>query len=296
MSKFLVTTLALTAALAGFILTSCSAMPGGKLAAKAEASRSPVLVELFTSEGCSSCPPADELLTRLEQSQPVPGVEVIALSEHADYWNRLGWNDPYSSAEFSSRQNDYARIFNTDDVYTPQMVVDGHAQFVGSNSGKAHEAIEDSARDSKANVTVAVASENKNDASLTLAVRVEGLPEISKGDSAEVLLAIAESGLRSNVSRGENAGRCLSHSAVVRTFSRVGSIDSQKDGVFSAQPVVRIEKAWNRDNLKAVIFVQERASSSIDFSLCIDQTGACSIKAHRLKSMLRAVLELNQLC
>ena len=263
MFKFLVTTLAVTAALAGFILTSHPEMPGGNLGPKAAASRSPVLVELFTSEGCSSCPPADELLTRLEQSQPVAGVEVIALSEHVDYWNRLGWTDPYSSAEFSRRQNDYARVFNTDDVYTPQMVVDGRAQFVGSNSGKALEAIEVSARDSKANVTVAVASEDKNAASLTLAVRVEGLLEISKGDSAEVLLAIAESGLRSNVSRGENAGRRLTHSAVVRKFSRVGSIDSQKDRVFSAQPVVRIDKAWNRENLKAVIFVQERASRRV---------------------------------
>jgi hypothetical protein len=263
MFKSFITILALTAALAGFVLSSRSLRPVENPGAKAAASRSPVLVELFTSEGCSSCPPADELLTRLEQSQPVAGAEVIALSEHVDYWNRLGWKDPYSSAEFSSRQNDYARLFNTDDVYTPQMVVDGRAQFVGSNSAKAREAIEDSARDSKANVTVAVASDDKSAASLTLAIRVEGLQEVLKGDSAEVLLAITESGLRSNVSSGENAGRRLTHSAVVRKFSRIGIIESQKDGVFGAQPVVRIEKAWNRENLKAVIFVQERATRQV---------------------------------
>jgi hypothetical protein len=225
--------------------------------------RVPVLVELFTSEGCSSCPPADELLMRLEQSQPVAGAEVIALSEHVDYWNRLGWRDPYSSAEFSRRQNDYARTFNTDDVYTPQMVVDGRAQFVGSNSGKAREVIEDSSRDSKSSVIVTIASEDKSAASLTLAVRVEGLPETSKGNSAEVLLAITEGGLRSNVSSGENAGRRLTHSAVVRKFSRIGSIDSQNGGVFSAQPVVALDKAWKRESLKAVIFVQERASRRV---------------------------------
>lgn len=218
----------------------------------------PVLVELFTSEGCSSCPPADELLMRLELSQPIAGAEIIALSEHVDYWNRLGWTDPYSSAEFSTRQYDYSRIFNTDDVYTPQMIVDGRAQFVGSNADKAREVIEASAHDSKANVTVAVASEDRNTASLTLAVGVEGLPDISKNDSAEVLLAITESGLRSNVSSGENAGRRLTHSAVVRKFALLGSIDSQKNGVFNAQPVVRIDKPWKRENLKAVIFVQER--------------------------------------
>src|SRR6266404_5133104 len=173
MFKFLVTTLAVTAALAGFILTSHPQMPGGNLGPKAAASRSPVLVELFTSEGCSSCPPADELLTRLEQTQPVDGAEVIALSEHVDYWNRLGWADPYSSSEFSARQNDYARAFDTDGVYTPQMIVDGRAQFVGSDSGRARKAIAGALRDSKATVTVNLASEDTRAGSITLDVRAE---------------------------------------------------------------------------------------------------------------------------
>ena len=255
--------LAITAALITRRAAGPSVTEAGNEHPAAAGQRVPVLVELFTSEGCSSCPPADELLTRLEQSQPVAGAEVIALSEHVDYWNRLGWKDPYSSAEFSRRQNDYATTFNTDDVYTPQMVVDGRAQFVGSNSGKAREVIEDSSRDSKSSVIVTIASEDKNAASLTLAVHIEGLPEISKGDSAEVLLAITEGGLRSNVSSGENAGRRLTHSAVVRKFSRIGSIDSQNGGVFSAQPVIALDKAWKRESLKAVIFVQERASRRV---------------------------------
>lgn len=228
----------------------------------ADSQRVPVLVELFTSEGCSSCPPADKLLTRLEQTQPVDGAEVIALSEHVDYWNRLGWTDPYSSADFSARQNDYARAFDTDGVYTPQMIVDGRAQFVGSDLSRAQKAIASASRDSKATVTVSVASENTGAASITLEVRVERPQNASEGDSAEVLLAITESGLRSSVSRGENAGRRLSHTAVVRKLTPLGFVDSH-GAQFFAKPVVQIGKAWKRDNLKAVVFVQERNSRRV---------------------------------
>src|ERR1700730_6368905 len=261
--KFLVTTLALTTGLVCLFLTGRSTMirktPSSTDGSLPNRTPSPVLVELFTSEGCSSCPPADELLTRLEQTQPVAGAEVIALSEHVDYWNHLGWTDPYSSAEFSKRQKDYASAFQTDEVYTPQMVVDGGVQFVGSNSNRAREAVDVAARDSKAVVTVSLASEDRAAGSITLAVRVDGLPERWKG-SARVLLAITESGLRSNVASGENAGRHLTHSAVVRRLSLLGDINSGEGRVFAAQPVERIEKTWKRDSLRAVVFVQDRSS------------------------------------
>ena len=225
--------------------------------------RTPVLVELFTSEGCSSCPPADELLMRLEQTQPVEGAEVIALSEHVDYWNRLGWADPYSSSEFSARQNDYAHAFDTDGAYTPQMIVDGRAQFVGSDSGRARKAIASASRDSKAAVTVSLASEDIRAGSITLDVHAERPQSVSEGDSAEVLLAITESGLRSSVSRGENAGRRLSHTAVVRKLMALGSVASQGGAQFVAKPVVQIPRNWKRDSLKAVVFVQERTSRRV---------------------------------
>jgi hypothetical protein len=223
-----------------------------------------VLVELFTSEGCSSCPPADDLLARLEQTQPIAGAQVITLSEHVDYWNRLGWTDPYSSAEFSERQGQYAARFNRDDVYTPQMVVDGQAEFVGSNASRASEAIAAARLTPKAMVTISRAHGAANQAAeIPLLIRIERLPEISANDTAEVLLAITESALRSQVSRGENAGRRLQHASVTRKLLQIGSIDSTKADGFDAQSLVRIEKAWKRENLKAVVFVQERASRRV---------------------------------
>src|SRR5271155_3873394 len=116
--------------------------------------RIPVLVELFTSEGCSDCPPADALLEKLDRSQPVPSIQLVVLSEHVDYWNDIGWKDPYSAREFSTRQGDYAHRFRLDSAYTPQMVVDGGAQFVGSDERRAIQGIEGAAKVAKIRVAL----------------------------------------------------------------------------------------------------------------------------------------------
>src|SRR5215472_17815121 len=118
-----------------------------------DAAPRPVVVELFTSEGCSSCPPADALLLKLDRTQPVPGALVIALSEHVDYWDHLGWRDPYSSPVFSRRQEHYGQIFHVDS-YTPQIVVDGTSEAVGSDARQVENAIRRSAEAEKLQVEI----------------------------------------------------------------------------------------------------------------------------------------------
>lgn len=217
-----------------------------------------VLVELFTSEGCSSCPPADKLLADLDQNQQVQGAQVIALSEHVDYWNRLGWKDPFSSADFSRRQAAYAQALRIEDFYTPQMIVDGRTEFVGSKRAAALEAITKAARTPKATINLAIKTSEPK--SITLTIQVDNLPEVSRSDKAEVMLAVAENGLVSKVSRGENSGRELPHSAVTRKLTRIGAIDGKS---FRGEPNVPIESTWKRQNTSVVVFVQERISRRV---------------------------------
>lgn len=221
--------------------------------------RAPVIIELFTSEGCSSCPPADELLKRLAQTQPVAGVEIIALEQHVDYWNRLGWTDPFSAPQFSARQGEYADAFARDGVYTPQMIVDGQTEFPGGNQTKARATIAHAAETPKADITLTRASAAPA-AGVPLSVRVDKLPSLSADDTAEVLLAITEDNLRTAVPSGENAGHTLAHASVVRSLSVLGQFNPRGGTAFTAQPVVALGAKWQRKNLRAVVFVQEHNS------------------------------------
>ena len=238
--------------------------------APGDGKRTPVVVELFTSEGCSSCPPADALLARLEREQPVEGAEVVALAQHVDYWNSLGWADPFSSHAFSERQSDYAASFGNDGVYTPQMIVDGRTEFPGGESGKAFETIAQAAREPKAEVSLARAAEQADAGdALRLSVRVMRLPKLTDGDAADVLLAVTESDLSSDVARGENAGRRLTHVCVVRALTKIGYVSADTPP-FEADPVVALDKNWRREGLRAVVFLQEHTSRRV--------VGAASLK------------------
>ncbi|HKQ75347.1 MAG TPA: DUF1223 domain-containing protein [Blastocatellia bacterium] len=221
---------------------------------------SPVIVELFTSEGCSSCPPADAALAQLQKTQPVSGAEVIALSEHVDYWNYIGWSDPFSSAAFSARQETYAQAFRSERIYTPQMVVDGQTEFVGSSLDKAREAIAKASRSPKADVRIVIpqTKNEKDSQAIRLNASVKNVPPITKGDVAEVILVITEDHLSSNVSRGENSGRKLAHTAVVREMRALGVVDPATKS-FDSETTAVIANGWKRDDLRAVVLVQELA-------------------------------------
>ncbi|MFN0168325.1 MAG: DUF1223 domain-containing protein [Bryobacteraceae bacterium] len=216
----------------------------------AAAPRVPVVVELFTSEGCSSCPPADELLIRLS-SQPFSAVEVIPLSLHVDYWNQLGWKDPFSSAAFSQRQQVYSRALRTEAVYTPQMIVDGRFEFVGNQPGLAAEAIQKAARDVKVIPQLEV---RRDGASARVRIAVEAATD------SEVILVVTEDGLASSVTRGENQGRRIQHDGVVRRWHPVGKTGGKP---FSTETALAIEDAWNMSRVALVVLLQDRATRRI---------------------------------
>jgi hypothetical protein len=175
-----------------------------------------VLVELFTSEGCSSCPPADRLLAELDRKQPVPGTTIVVLSEHVDYWNQLGWRDPFSSHQWSERQDEYGRRFGLDSVYTPQIVVDGNIEASGNDSGAVLAAIQQSAK--RAHIEIAISSlERSSDG-----IHLEFTAGAAKG--VTVYAVVADDADRSSVARGENAGRTLDHVAVARSLVRVADL------------------------------------------------------------------------
>jgi hypothetical protein len=222
----------------------------------------PVVVELFTSEGCSSCPPADALLAKLEVQQPVANTQIIALEEHVDYWNSEGWTDPFSGREWTLRQQEYADKLKNQNPYTPQMIVDGHTEFIGGNDGVAVKAIEKAATQPKAHVSVSVTPGAKAGVEQAIVV-VDQLTATNRGDKPEVWLAVTEAGLHSAVSAGENAGRDLHHASIVRAFHKVGSINLSKETSLSATTPVHLDPSWKRQNLHIVVFVQEQKSLQI---------------------------------
>jgi hypothetical protein len=220
-----------------------------------------VVAELFTSEGCSSCPPADAVLSALAAGQPIEGVEILALGEHVDYWDRQGWRDQFSSAAFSERQGLYdERVFHAGQVYTPQFIADGQFQCVGSDREAVWRAVRAAAALPKA--TVRVNAGPPADGRIEVGVRVDVPSTIARNGAADLLVALTEDRLQTRVRGGENASRTLTHDAVVRSLSVAGTL---APGVAHVEGTAHLSvaKAVNPSALRVVAFLQERQSRRI---------------------------------
>ena len=226
-----------------------AALVAGVVNADDEAKAAPpraVLVELFTSQGCSSCPPADRLLTELA-ADGSRGVDVIALSYHVDYWNYIGWTDPFSSAAWSDRQRTYARQLARDRVYTPQVVIDGVSECVGSDRREVVRHIAGAAGRAPG---AAIKADRGADGRWTIAA---SLPASAEGP-ARVQLAVFETELTTEVKRGENAQRTLHNDNVVRRLTTLAELSPGEQ--WRAEHTPDLDPAWRGDRLGVALFVQ----------------------------------------
>jgi hypothetical protein len=179
-----------------------------------------VLIELFTSEGCSSCPPADALLREVNGTRTSEDELVVGISEHVTYWNGQGWSDPFSSLVYTERQNDYSEKFHLEGVYTPQMVINGAEQIVGSDRAALARALQAEAAQHP-QVSLRILSLNVVANKLTVNFSVSGdLP----AHGADLMAVLVDDSDRSSVSSGENSGQTLVHVAVARFISRVAKL------------------------------------------------------------------------
>jgi hypothetical protein len=213
----------------------------------AQPPRVPVLVELYTSEGCSSCPPADALLESLARDQPVARAEIIPIGLHVDYFNDQGWKDAFSSASFTARQRHYSAVFGDDNMYTPQMVIDGETAIPGIEKDRIRRAIDEAA--GKPHLPLRLSARAAG-GKATLTIERPAAPPMA--EKIQVFAAITEDGLSSIVTRGENGGRILHHVAVARALQTMDVLES---GPMTDRRQFQLGKKWG-PNLKAVVWLQ----------------------------------------
>jgi hypothetical protein len=216
------------------------------------AKKSFVLLELYTSEGCPTCPPADANLARLEREQPFADTEIVTLALHVDYWNSVSWKDVYSSPLFSRRQQIYSQALKTGQSYTPQMIVDGQIEFTGNNPAKARKAILEAAKTAKATIKIIPSA-------AVYKIEINGIPA---RETATVFLAITEDNLASNRKSGLKSNEKVEHISVVRELKSLGMLAAAQTNL-EIETALQIQSAWKKENLKLVVFVQENASRKV---------------------------------
>jgi hypothetical protein len=219
--------------------------------------RTPVLVELFTSEGCSSCPPADALLGKLA-AQPIDGADIIVLGEHVDYWDGEGWHDRFSSPQFTQRQKEYGQRLNIDSIYTPQMVVDGTDQFVGNDASHAQTSIQHARQTPKLHLVLSRPTVDGRRVSSSLS---SASPIPSDKIRGDLYVALVDPTDTTEVRGGENGGRTLHHAGVVRTLQRVGSLKDLSTGNLSFN--LSAPANANLFQMRLVAFVQQSGPGAV---------------------------------
>jgi hypothetical protein len=223
---------------------------------------SPVLVELFTSQGCSSCPPADEVLSTWGRESFERG-EVIPLAFHVDYWDHIGWKDPFDAKEYTERQKKYARAFNLGTVYTPQMVMAGRTEFNGSNVRRAkQELVNLQAQTPASQIALDAKLEG---ARIRVSVSAKSLtPAAGQKKILQAYLAVYENDLETEVMKGENWGKDLKNDFVVRKFKSLGFLALSSPDASQWTEYVPLDPSWARGNLGVAVFLQDPDTMAVD--------------------------------
>ena len=225
----------------------------------AGAPRVPVLVELFTSEGCSSCPPADAFVAKLDSAQPLPGAELIVLSEHVDYWDHDGWKDPNSSPDITQRQIAYVKELHLKEPYTPQIIVDGTSELRANNQQQASSVLQQAAAQPTVPIQIDEAKiDPKNPNVVRLRIKADGNGE---KDNADVFVAVALNHFSSQVSRGENSGHELQHVAVMQELNQIGTLHKGKD--FDKAVSIKLKPGTDPNNVRIVLFSSSPGPSKV---------------------------------
>ena len=234
------------------LITCCATVFLAEATTAAPTPATPVLIELFTSEGCSSCPPADAFLRALDSSQPIPGEQLIVLEEHVDYWDDQGWKDPFSSHDLTQRQADYDQRLGVQGPYTPEMIVDGAYEFVGNDRAKADAALKKA--QSMQTIAVRISGVTVADGKLQAHIETDAVPA-----KADVMVAVVLDHAESQVLRGENGGHHLEHVAVVTSLSKVGKTEKQQP--FSKD--IRLSGKSLTQPFRVIAFLQEPGQGKI---------------------------------
>jgi hypothetical protein len=259
--------LVLAATLAAPLPAGSQEQPLGETPASAP-ERVPVLVEMFTSQNCPNSPAGESILTRLDRAQPIEGVRVVPLAFHVPYWDSASWKDPFAHAHHQWRQNQYSKRSKSNDVYTPQFVIDGDTGVSGRSEGAVRKAIVQAAKSPKATIRLELRPSREEDPPRTVRIGIDvaGIPAELRGaagQEAEILVAVAEKNLVTEIAGGKNVGTHVEQTGVVRTWMPLGHVNAQGDAIFPPEHLLTLDPSWKLSDLTAVVWIQQKPCARV---------------------------------